>query len=416
VTSSQRSLRSYLLLPRPRDAFKWGIFPATFGLGLLGGDWPSEDRLVRAAVAWAVLEVLVYQARYQWNDIRGFAADQAHPEAGSRGRLPGPLSRGRAHIRASAAVASLRLGVGAAIVLAWPGLHLAATMAVLAAAVFAVAGLYEYLRGRSTGHSTGVSASLPPGVLAIWVAVGGGYAVRGAGGVALALELGHRPELLATSILAMWSFGVSFVTARWTIEALAFARREGTALTWTAVSSDAREHLLALTRWLPPGPPPHRKTVEWPALRSRTAARAPWNLAGVSAGAWAAATGRLLSGPASVGQVSLAAGLAGLLAWALLRRPRHGNLMAGAGAIVLMACASATGSPRPWLTALTWLTMMMVLMFFSAQSLSTLHHPLRGRLRRVAVVVGRFGARGRAPESWRRASELAHSEDARWPA
>jgi hypothetical protein len=54
---------------------------------------------------WAVLELLVYPARYQWNDVHGFVADQQHPGVQDRGRLPGPLDRARERVLASSAVA-----------------------------------------------------------------------------------------------------------------------------------------------------------------------------------------------------------------------------------------------------------------------------------------------------------------------
>src|SRR4051794_40691941 len=104
-----RSLRSYLLLPRPGDCGKAWLFLATLVLGMAASGSVSSPRLVRALIVWAALEFLVYQARYQWNDIRGFHADQAHPDAAQRGRLPGPVDRARPHIAASAAIAAARL-------------------------------------------------------------------------------------------------------------------------------------------------------------------------------------------------------------------------------------------------------------------------------------------------------------------
>src|SRR3954467_4980906 len=121
---TERRLAGYLLLPRPGDLVKAWIFPACFLLGVLAEEGASGREVLRAALVWAALELLLYQARYQWNDIRGFEADQRHPERAARGRLPGPPSRGRAHIRASAAVAAARLGLAAALALALPGLDL----------------------------------------------------------------------------------------------------------------------------------------------------------------------------------------------------------------------------------------------------------------------------------------------------
>src|SRR3954454_25121570 len=71
--TGQRSLASYLLLPRPKDTVKWWILPLGFGLGSLAAPALTSAQVVRALVVWALLELLIYQARYQWNDVRGFA-------------------------------------------------------------------------------------------------------------------------------------------------------------------------------------------------------------------------------------------------------------------------------------------------------------------------------------------------------
>ena len=79
-------LTAYLLVPR-RDAWAKALMaPACFvaaacSTGHFGG-W------ARFVVLWLVLELLIYPARYQWNDIAGVDADQRHPEAAARSRLP----------------------------------------------------------------------------------------------------------------------------------------------------------------------------------------------------------------------------------------------------------------------------------------------------------------------------------------
>ncbi|MDQ2631322.1 MAG: hypothetical protein M3Y75_10205, partial [Actinomycetota bacterium] len=223
---SERSLAGYLLLPRPGDLVKAWIFPAAFAFGALAGGVGGRE-LLRAAVAWIALELLIYQARYQWNDIRGFAADQRHPDRASRGRLPGPPSRGREHIRASALVALGRLGLAALLALALAPLDLGLPLLALTVAVFGVAVLYEVLRARATGGSDRVPPPLTPGILALWAVVGGGYAIRGVSGLALGVDLFGDPWLFGAAVLAFWSFGVAFVTGRWALEALAFASSDG---------------------------------------------------------------------------------------------------------------------------------------------------------------------------------------------
>jgi hypothetical protein len=70
VPNGRRTLAGYLLMPRPKDLFKALLMPLTFGLGVLANGGVSGQTLIRAAVVLAVLELLVYPARYQWNDIR----------------------------------------------------------------------------------------------------------------------------------------------------------------------------------------------------------------------------------------------------------------------------------------------------------------------------------------------------------
>src|SRR4051794_4800997 len=72
VKPGERSLTSYLLLPRPGDLGKAVIVPVTFALGSAAVGGTTASRLSHGVLVWLVLEFLVYQARYQWNDIRGF--------------------------------------------------------------------------------------------------------------------------------------------------------------------------------------------------------------------------------------------------------------------------------------------------------------------------------------------------------
>jgi hypothetical protein len=380
----ERSLRSYLLLPRPGDLVKAWIFPAAFALGVLAEGGAGERELLRAAAAWVALELLIYQARYQWNDIRGFAADQRHPDAARRGRLPGPLSRHRRNTAASAAVAGARLALVALLALALPSLRLGSMLAGLTLAVFGIAALYEWMRSLATGSDRRPAAPRP-GLVALWFVVGGGYAVRGVAGLALGYDLRSRPLTAAAALTTMWSFGVAFVTTRWALESLAFARRrdDGT-IAWEAADGLAREHSLALARWLPAAAPGGTEKIggegrldDWRALRSGISLTAPWNVAAIVAAAAAALTGRLLAGPADPLEALLAAACGALLSGAVLLAGRHrwgAWIVAGISLTVILASA---GSPRPGLAALPWLGILGAHLFFTAQSPRTLPHPVR---------------------------------------
>jgi hypothetical protein len=389
-----RSLRSYLLLPRPGDLVKAWIFPATFAIGVLANGVGGQQ-VLRAGIVWIALELLIYQARYQWNDIRGFAADQRHPDAAARGRLPGPPSRGRRHRGASALVATGRLGLAAGLALALPSLELGGALLALTGAVFAIALLYEALRSRATGVEARVPPPTRPTLVALWLVVGGGYAVRGVAGLALAIDLGPRPGLAAAALVSAWAFGVAFVTVRWALEALAFGRRRDDGeIVWRVEAGQAREHSLALVRWLPTSAPAGAAGTgleDWRPLRSAAAITAPWTAAALLAAASAALTGRLLAGPADPlgALVAAAAGL--LLCAAVLLLPARRVSAWLLGAFALAAALAISGSPRPLLAVLPWLAVLGAHLLFTAQSPATLAHPLRATLSRVG---GRLADRG----------------------
>jgi hypothetical protein len=373
-----RTLAGYLLLPRPRDAVKWWIAPATFGLGVIASAGVDSDVAIRGVLIWFALELLIYQARYQWNDIRGFEADLQHPDADARGRLPGPLSRRRRNIAASSAVAVARICAVAAIALAVP--DLAIPLAALTIAVLGVAVAYEWLRARATGHSTELPPPVTGPLIALWVLSGGGYAIRGVTGLALTVNLLADPALGAAAVITMWAFGVAFVTSRWALEGLAFARFEGSRLRWQANARQAREHTLALAHWLPDRTPRVRggDPAEWRAVWAPGRPGAPWELAIVVAAAGAGMLGVRLAGdaePWALVAATLAGAASGLL---VLRRRKLPAL--SLGCLALLVIGSLAGG-RPLLAALPWTSLMGVHLLFGYQCLRSLPHPLAEVLR-----------------------------------
>ncbi|NKQ26850.1 hypothetical protein [Streptomyces galbus] len=372
-------------MPRPKDAFKALLMPFTFLLALAAGADVTGRSLVRALIVWGALELLVYPARYQWNDIRGFVADQQHPAERDRGRLPGPVERVRARVTASGAVAAARLGIVAVLALALPGLHLGSVLTTLTVAVFGVAVVYEGLRARGTGRTAAVPPPARPAVVALWVVVGAGYVVRGMAGLALAVDLGHRPALAVSAAVALWAFGTAFVTSRWLLESLAFATSDRGEPVWSARADQAREHLLALVRWLPPhtgGAAP----ADWSPLRRRTSWAAPWNVALLIAGTAAAATGSLLVTPASAGRAALAAALGALTTAAAVRLAGRRPAAVLAGAVLQVLVLVFTAQPRPLAALLPWLAVMTAYLVFSSRSPSTMGGVSR-RVRSLATAL-----------------------------
>ncbi|MDH6227641.1 MULTISPECIES: hypothetical protein [Streptomyces] len=383
-----RSMPGYLVMPRPKDAVKGLLMPFTFALAVVAGAGASGWTVVRALVVWAALELLVYPARYQWNDIRGFVADQRHPSQKDRGRLPGPMDRARAHVAASSAVAVARLAAVAVLALALPGLRLGGFLLAVTVAVFGVAIVYEALRARGSGRTGAFPPPVRPAVAALWLVVGAGYVVRGMTGLALAVDLGRRPALAVSAGLALWAFGTAFVTSRWVTESLAFATADHGRPRWTARADQGREHLLALTRWLPSRMPRTTPSpAEWAPLRGRTPPAAPWNAALLTAAAAAAATGVLLTAPhPSPTTAAVATGLGAAGAAAVILSPRRRLAVVAAGAVLQLLALLLAAQPRPPAALLPWLALMAAHLSFSSRSLSTMGAPSR-RLRAAAAAL-----------------------------
>jgi hypothetical protein len=329
----------------------------------------------------------VYPARYQWNDIRGFVADQRHPAEKDRGRLPGPLQNGRRHIVASGLVAAARLALTAVIALL-PGLRLGGALLAMTVGVFGVAIAYEALRAVATGRSGEVPPRITVGLVLLWLTVGAGYVVRGLTGLALAVDLGHRPALGLAAAVTLWAYGVAFVTCRWAVEAIAFARLQGDRISWSAEAGHAREHLLGLVRWLPTRTdsrsftdPHERSTKTWAALRGGTPVSAPWNLATILAGAAAALTGRLLTGPTTAAQAVVVAVLGALAAVGVVTAAQERMLALAIGAAVLLTGFALQSAGAPVVALLPWLAVVTAYVYFISHSMGTMG-VLGRRLRR----------------------------------
>ena len=172
----ERSLISYLILPRPNDLIKWLIAPGVFlataiSFGHLGS-WPTFVAL------WLILEYLIYNARYQWNDVRGIREDRSHAEQRARGRLPVGSGPGtlRRNVMISTGVAAARLVAAVAL---GNALGLVRPTVTMIALVFAIAIAYEILRSVSPPSNP---EQLTPVAVSVWCLVGLGYGVGQASG------------------------------------------------------------------------------------------------------------------------------------------------------------------------------------------------------------------------------------------
>jgi hypothetical protein len=384
----QRGLASYLLLPRPKDLIKGWLVVLTYTLGLLSTGEVTATSVIRALLVTSVLELLVYQARYQWNDVRGFVADQHHPGS-RRGRLPGPLARARAHVMASCAVAGARLAVTGVLAFALPGLHLGGVLGFAAAGVFGVAIAYEILRSLSTGRSAVTPAPMRAGVVLLWLTVGAGYAVRGLVGFGLAVDVWKRPALLVAATVTLWCYGIAFVTCRWAVEVTAFAAIRDGQVTWQARADQAREHQLALTRWIPSRSTDGVTEIEdWAPLHRWSAPTAPWNLATVVAGGAAAVTGWLLAGPCPVDDAVIIVAVGAAATLIAVSTSRRRALVVVIATLLLSGTFMVLAAPRALLAVLPWLLLMGAYLFMTTRTLRKLRRTNRFAPLAHAVVDG----------------------------
>ncbi|WP_434740397.1 hypothetical protein [Micromonospora sp. SH-82] len=371
--SSQRSLGSYLLLPRPEDLVKWLIAPLTYVVFALAfGGWTNWHRLL---VLWLILEYLVYMARYQWNDVREVADDWEHSESAARGRLPigRDLAESSSNVSISVSVAMLRLAL--AVLVAWSaGLTVQAVSIIVA--VFGVAVPYELLRSRAMARRRGVA-------VAIWLLVGSGYAIRGALGiVAAGIQLWSPPGLAGVGFL--FSFGIMFVLLTWVLDASSYGRiaPDGG---WSFRPALLRKpHLLGLLPYTSVGRPvmadrddEAESNREYGGdrrllLQSRPRPWAPWNLAQVAVAASAAALGLELADPASrqpaVYMTALACGVVIALLIQQIRNMRGNVLTIGVGVGLLGVVALAGDAAFPPLAPLPWLVMAVTYLNFRGSS------------------------------------------------
>jgi hypothetical protein len=377
-------LIAYLLIPR-RDA--WGkalMAPACFvaaacSTGHFGG-W------ARFIVLWLVLELLIYQARYQWNDIAGVDSDLRHPEAGARSRLPvGSTSQARRRsIGLSWLTAAAR--VLAALLVGWLT-GLTGQVLVLAAAVFAIAGSYEWLRASRNRHWTSVR------VVAVWLAVGLGYLVRGGLGLSTG-GLAWGSAAMVATLVCLGAFGIMFVLLTWALEATSYCTADDDGRWHARPELAVKPHLAPLLRQvgepldaggLPPGA--GRYCGGDRVLRGGSRLSAPWNLALLAAAATGGVSGAALARPHAAGAVAwtvtAAAGLAGGVVLAR-RRSARGRWAVAAGWFLVVVGASLVARPGlPALAGLPWLVVAGLYCTFCGWSYRNLVTSSPGRQRQI---------------------------------
>ena len=341
----------------------------------------------RFTVLWLVLELLICQARYQWNDIAGVDSDLRHPEAGARSRLPAgstPQARRRS-IRLSWLTAAAR--VLAALLVGWLT-GLTGQVLVLAAAVFAIAGSYELLRASRYRHWTLVR------VVAVWLAVGLGYLVRGGLGLSLG-GLAWGSAAMVSTLVCLAAFGIMFVLLTWALESTSYCTADDDGRWHARPELAAKPHLAALLRHVAgpldgAGPPPgaSRYCGGDRVLRGGSRLSAPWNLALLAASASGGVSGAALARPHAAGSaaavawiVAAAAGLAGGVALARCRSSRDRWAVAAAWFLLVVAAGLVARPGLPVLAGLPWLVVAGLYCMFCGWSYRELVAASPGRQR-----------------------------------
>lgn len=211
-----------LLLPRNRSVWiKWVWLPLGAAVAVAAsGRPPSLRTVLEVVVVWVVAEHLAYQARYLANDLRDRAADEAHPAAAQRRRLPGGLTRGQVRVLwGSVAFRVLLAVVVPLLVLTGPART--AALAFLAG-LAVVTAVYEVGRDRVRRRAVRPGAPGALGLaLPVLAGVPLGYGLRvGAGYHAAAADgLDGVGVLLVLTVLLLQTAGVLLA---WTLEGTAF--------------------------------------------------------------------------------------------------------------------------------------------------------------------------------------------------
>lgn len=377
ASRDERSLLSYVILPRPRDVVKWLFFPIVFLVVAASIGWPSGHEIARAGLLLLVLEYFIYEARYQWNDIVGFPEDQAHPDRKRRGRLPGPKERFPRNATISLAIAAGRIAAALALA-AVAGDNLLAAAAVLLAAVFGAGQVYEVARSYVRRGPDDVRVSRALQALPVWILVGVGYGIRGgAGAYAATPNLGTetRATLIALVGASLIPLGCMFVTLTWALEASTHCKLvSGRLIPGPGLAR--RAHLDALLRYVSEQDTKARAAEEHRALENRGAILAPWNgglvltcgLGGVL-GAALASQGKL---HLFEGVVGAGIGVASGAVLTLPRSTRSRVVFLLLGAALAAAAAMLLDVHAPGLFVAPWLISAGLYVAFRAQSYATL--------------------------------------------
>ena len=202
----------YFFYPRLNDFVKGSFIVLGFfaGASAIQNNLYWGDMIQQLFFVWLVFEFMAYQARYQWNDIRGLKEDLEHEKRDDRLRLPAEILGPRYSVHISFVIFVLR---GCFVIWFIPQHYLKMSLLykiVLTALTFLIfvwALFYERARTDDKDKQGKITIGL----------VGFGYALRFAAGWISVNSQKIGLCFALAGILYVW--GVGFVSMTWVLEA-----------------------------------------------------------------------------------------------------------------------------------------------------------------------------------------------------
>lgn len=202
---------AYYVYPRPMDALKVLFVVLGVVLGCIGSGARDPSRIASCGLLGVfVFDVLVYQARYQWNDVRGAVEDLDNPRADLRCRLPTDILGLRPAVIISVVSALFKIVLAVELSVLCANM-LGHDFLSLCCAAFVLAAVYEWARERK-------GKVLPLFLVTL------GYPLRVWAGMSVGLAAGGTPSCLClpmecvVALVSSASFGLAFVGMTWALE------------------------------------------------------------------------------------------------------------------------------------------------------------------------------------------------------
>jgi hypothetical protein len=200
------------------DILKGLLLVSAFGLASLFRARPSRFAGGQVVIFVLAFELLIYQGRYIWNDLRDAVHDNVHPRRRARGRLAPPLVASRLQAGLAGLFARIAISVGLALVL-WK--QVGRGLLISGVAVWLLAVLYETLRRAVVRHNQVPLQQWTVSKVSLFFVLGLGYSIRAVAGLWLASGEMRLVFFLLTALFA-GSLYIMTTCIFWTLEGSCF--------------------------------------------------------------------------------------------------------------------------------------------------------------------------------------------------